>query len=65
MPKGDGSIPSEEVAIMKGAGRWMKVNSEAIHATRPWKIPAEGPAEILFPKQKPTHFEWAYAFRIR
>lgn len=45
-PKGDGSIPEEEVAIMKGMGRWLKVNSEAIHATRPWKVFAEGPADM-------------------
>ncbi len=42
-PKGDGSIPPEEVAILKNMGRWLKVNGEAIYATRPWKVYAEGP----------------------
>jgi len=28
---------------MRGIGRWMKVNGEAIYGTRPWKIHAEGP----------------------
>ncbi len=28
---------------MRGIGRWMKVNGEAIYGTRPWKIYAEGP----------------------
>lgn len=42
-PKGDGSIPSEEQEIMRGIGRWMKVNGEAIYGTRPWKVHAEGP----------------------
>jgi len=42
-PKGDGSIPDEEQEIMRGIGRWMKVNGEAIYGTRPWKIHAEGP----------------------
>ncbi len=42
-PKGDGSIPPEEQEIMRGIGRWMKVNGEAIYGTRPWKIHAEGP----------------------
>jgi alpha-L-fucosidase len=50
-PKGDGSIPEGEVAIMKGIGRWMKVNSEAIRATRPWKVYAEGPTELLAMKK--------------
>jgi alpha-L-fucosidase len=42
-PKGDGSIPPEEQEIMRGIGRWMKDNGEAIYGTRPWKIHAEGP----------------------
>ncbi len=42
-PKGDGSIPPEEQKIMRGIGRRMKVNGEAIYGTRPWKIHAEGP----------------------
>jgi alpha-L-fucosidase len=28
---------------MRGIGRWMKVNGEAIYGTRPWKIHVEGP----------------------
>ncbi len=42
-PKGDGSIPPEEQAIMRNIGRWMNTNGEAIYGTRPWKIHAEGP----------------------
>ena len=42
-PKGDGSIPVEEQEIMRGIGRWLKINGEAIYGTRPWKIYAEGP----------------------
>jgi alpha-L-fucosidase len=59
-PKGDGSIPDEEVAIMKGIGRWMKVNGEAIHATRPWKIPAEGPAVMLEYNEAKKRDDWNY-----
>ena len=59
-PKGDGSIPEEEVAVMKGIGRWMKVNSEAIHATRPWKIPAEGPAKMLEYNEEKKRDDWNY-----
>ncbi len=53
-PKGDGSIPPEEVAIMKGIGRWMKVNAEAIRATRPWKIFGEGTADLKYIKKSKT-----------
>ena len=33
----------KELAIMKEFGAWMKVNSEAIVKTRPWKVFGEGP----------------------
>ncbi len=43
--RGDGSIDEKERAIVEGIGRWMKVNSECIYGTRPWKIFGEGPAQ--------------------
>jgi alpha-L-fucosidase len=51
-PKGDGSIPEEEKEIMRGIGRWMKVNGEAIYGTRPWKIFAEGPTVLRSMKRR-------------
>ena len=42
--RGDGSIDELEMAIVKEVGEWMKINSEAVYATRPWKIYGEGPA---------------------
>jgi alpha-L-fucosidase len=41
--KGDGTIDSDEVAIVEGIAKWMEVNKEAIIATRPWKVLGEGP----------------------
>ncbi len=41
--KGDGTIDSDEIAIVKGIADWMGVNQEAIIATRPWKVLGEGP----------------------
>jgi len=32
-PKGDGSIPEEQVSILKGLGRWTKKHKEAIYGT--------------------------------
>ena len=43
--RGDGSIDSDELAIVEEIGAWMKINKEAIHGTRPWKIFGEGPAK--------------------
>ncbi|MDE3144026.1 MAG: alpha-L-fucosidase [Bacteroidota bacterium] len=42
--RGDGTIDSREQAVVEEIGKWMKVNSEAIYATHPWKIFGEGPA---------------------
>jgi alpha-L-fucosidase len=42
--RGDGTIDEQELAVVEEIGRWMKVNSEAIYATRPWTIFGEGPA---------------------
>ena len=33
-PKADGTFPEESVERLKAIGRWMKVNGEAIYATR-------------------------------
>lgn len=42
--KGNGTIDEKERAIVEEVGAWMKINSEAIYSTRPWKIFGEGPA---------------------
>ncbi|MBO9729772.1 MAG: alpha-L-fucosidase [Chitinophaga sp.] len=42
--RGDGTIDSEERAVVEQVADWMQVNSEAIYSTRPWKVFGEGPA---------------------
>ncbi|MHA4845982.1 alpha-L-fucosidase [Flavitalea antarctica] len=42
--RGDGTIDSDERAIVQEIGKWMRVYSECIYNTRPWKIFGEGPA---------------------
>lgn len=42
--RGNGTIDEKELAVVEEIGEWMAVNSEAIYATRPWKIFGEGPA---------------------
>ena len=38
-----GALDAEEQKILAAITRWMGVNGEAIHGTRPWKIFGEGP----------------------
>lgn len=39
----DGTLDSEEDAVLDRIGDWMEINSEAIYDTRPWKVFGEGP----------------------
>ena len=43
--RGDGSIDELERKIVEGIGDWMRLNSESIYETRPWKIFGEGPKQ--------------------
>ncbi|PSO10883.1 hypothetical protein C7E20_15235 [Sphingobium sp. AEW4] len=41
----DGSLPPQSEQLVTELAAGMKVNSQAIHGTRPWKIHGEGPTE--------------------
>lgn len=41
-PKPDGTIPSEQLAVLKEMGDFLTPNGEAIFSTRPWKTHGEG-----------------------
>ncbi len=41
--RADGTIDEKEIAVLDHITTWMQINSQAIHATRPWKIFGEGP----------------------
>jgi alpha-L-fucosidase len=47
--KGDGTIDSDEVAVVEGITRWMDINRECIFGTRPWKVFGEGPGSEAAP----------------
>jgi alpha-L-fucosidase len=40
--KPDGTIDADEKAIVNAVGDWLRLNGEAIYATRPWKVYGEG-----------------------
>ena len=43
----DGTPDPDEIKIVNDIGAWLKVNGEAIYATRPWKIYGEGPSTAV------------------
>jgi alpha-L-fucosidase len=45
--KGDGTLPQDQEKLLKGFGKWVQINKEAIYGTTPWKVFGEGPTEIL------------------
>lgn len=44
-PRADGTIPELQAARLRGLGRWLAVNGEAIYSTRPWTRAAAKTAE--------------------
>jgi alpha-L-fucosidase len=42
--RADGTYDEKEAAVLDGIQSWMAANSEAIYATRPWKVYGEGPS---------------------
>ena len=42
-PKADGTIPDHQKEMLREIGAWLKINGEAIYASRPFTIFGEGP----------------------
>jgi alpha-L-fucosidase len=45
-PAADGTIPRDAQKLLRGIGRWLKTNGEAIFDTRPWQVYGEGPTRM-------------------
>lgn len=46
-PKPDGTLPEPEEEILRGIGRWLATNGEAIYGTRPFTVFGEGPTAVV------------------
>ena len=46
-PRSDGTIPEQVQQVLRDVGAWLKVNGEAIYATRPWRVYGEGPTKVI------------------
>ena len=46
----DGQPDADEIKIVSEIGAWLKVNGEAIYATRPWNVYGEGPSTVAVEK---------------
>jgi alpha-L-fucosidase len=51
-----GELDADESKVLEGVTSWMAVNSEAIYATRPWKMFGEGPATAASAQGGAAHF---------
>jgi alpha-L-fucosidase len=51
-----GELDYEEMVILEEITKWMAINSEGIHGTRPWKIFGDGPVATARPASGGTRF---------
>ncbi|QCX40316.1 alpha-L-fucosidase [Aureibaculum algae] len=59
-PNPDGTIPKEMEDLLIHIGEWLKINGDAIYATRPWTVFGEGPTRLSEGGHKVEKIKIAY-----
>ncbi|ALJ05372.1 hypothetical protein APS56_09655 [Pseudalgibacter alginicilyticus] len=55
-PRGDATIPEEQVERLKAMGNWLSINGEAIYGTRYWKENHQEQGNRAFTTKEKTLF---------
>lgn len=45
-PRADGTLPEEQKRLLADAGKWLRINGDAIYGTRPWTRLGEGTLDL-------------------
>lgn len=45
-PRADGTLSTEETAVLREIGAWLKINGESVFGTRVWRKAMEGPTRV-------------------
>ncbi|MDR0324742.1 MAG: alpha-L-fucosidase [Oscillospiraceae bacterium] len=45
-PKADGTLPDQDIKILREVGKWLKANGDAVYGSVPWKTAMEGPTNV-------------------
>jgi alpha-L-fucosidase len=55
-PRADGTIPEEQLQLLRIMGDWLKINGPAIYGTRYWKVNHQETGKLAFTTKDKTLF---------
>jgi alpha-L-fucosidase len=54
----DGTLDDECTFLLERTAEWMRINSEGVYGTRPWKEATEGPSAVIIQGFREDPVEW-------